>query len=113
MPPLRGKRAPEVDPDHLGQRRSHEMHEFRANQGAQPCPLVSQQSRVRNEANRVVDAALLSRESRAVGMISAPATGTGCATGEEEGRVILRLGPCFCLTAGVPGGNLGSFWIRR
>ena len=33
--------------------------------------------------------------------------------GDEEGRAILPLGPCFCLTAGVPGGNLGGFWIRR
>jgi hypothetical protein len=37
----------------------------------------------------------------------------GPACGEEEGRAILRLGPCFCLTAGVPGGNLGGFWIWR
>jgi hypothetical protein len=35
------------------------------------------------------------------------------AFGDEEGRAILPLGPCFCLTAGVPGGNLGGFWIRR
>ena len=21
--------------------------------------------------------------------------------------------PCFCLTAGIPGDNLGRFWIRR
>jgi hypothetical protein len=32
--------------------------------------------------------------------------------GDEEGGAILRLGACFSLTAGVPGGNLG-FWIRR
>ena len=37
--------------------------------GRAALPLVSQQSRVRNEANRVVDAALLSRESRALELI--------------------------------------------
>ena len=37
----------------------------------------------------------------------------GLATGEEEGKRRRAARPCFCLTAGIPGGNLGGFWIRR
>jgi hypothetical protein len=34
-------------------------------------------------------------------------------SGEEEGKRRQAARPCFCLTAGIPGGNLGGFWIRR
>jgi hypothetical protein len=69
-------------------------------------PKTALNSRLRKRGSRCLT--LLHRADRCQ-QASAPRRGFS----EDEGRVILRLGPCVCLTAGVPGGNLGGFWIRR